>query len=391
MGRLMAINCATVLIVFCYLLVQVESEELASTELSAALTENAKLRDEIEGLTLACSASNAVTPSHAAASTENAETGGVNGARQRINLELGEEEAADPSEFRHNAKVDVKTQIFQAGYQAGQQAAKSETDAKLSKAKKRSQRLKKRLKKSKKKARRAAKAAASRAKKSKKARRAAKAASTAVITSAAVKCSGNTQNQKQLKGTMDCESRPKGNEPKHKGSACLDNLSSGKYYKLNANGLGRCATFNDNWVSVTMQDMTSNQARSGIVNKAFVTHPNKAATTVGVLGFKRVLCNKQGGQGEQCTTFKNAVCIKCPVQIFASKDEGDATMKEKAVFIECCVRGGKQLKATGGKYFVPGEPGKKKGKAEKKGKAGKKKGKAGKKKGKAGKKKGKAG
>merc|ERR1712166_1575893 len=157
------------LLVLCYLLVQVESEELASTELSAALTENAKLRDEIEGLTLACSASNAVTPSHAAASTENAETGGVNGARQRINLELGEEEAADPSEFRHNAKVDVKTQIFQAGYQAGQQAAKSETDAKLSKAKKRSQRLKKRSRRLQKRARRAAKAAASRAKKSKKA------------------------------------------------------------------------------------------------------------------------------------------------------------------------------------------------------------------------------
>ena len=36
------------LFVLCYLLVQVESGELASTELSAALAENAKLRDEIE-------------------------------------------------------------------------------------------------------------------------------------------------------------------------------------------------------------------------------------------------------------------------------------------------------------------------------------------------------
>ena len=96
------------LLLFCYLLVQVEGEELASTELSAALTENAKLRDEIERLQLACSASNAATSSQAAAATENAETGGVNGARQRINLELGEEEAADPSEFRHNAKASLQ-------------------------------------------------------------------------------------------------------------------------------------------------------------------------------------------------------------------------------------------------------------------------------------------
>ena len=51
------------LFVLCYLLVQVESGELASTELSAALTENAKLRDEIES-----PASNAVPgpPSQAA-------------------------------------------------------------------------------------------------------------------------------------------------------------------------------------------------------------------------------------------------------------------------------------------------------------------------------------
>merc|ERR1712166_411708 len=123
MGRLMAINCATVLIVFCYLLVQVEGEELASTELSAALTENAKLRDEIERLQLACSASNAATSSQAAAATENAETGGVNGARQRINLELGEEEAPNKQgEFLHNAKASLEVHLTKAPTQAVTQA-----------------------------------------------------------------------------------------------------------------------------------------------------------------------------------------------------------------------------------------------------------------------------
>merc|ERR1712166_461980 len=190
------------LLVLCYLLVQVESEELASTELSAALTENAKLRDEIEGLTLACSASNAVTPSQAAASTEIAETGGVNGARQRINLELGEEETANSSPA---------------------------------------------------------------------------AASTAAITSAAVKCSGNAQNQTQLNGTMDCETKKVGRKANDKGSACLDNLSSGKFYQSMPNGVGQCRAFNSkaSFAAVTYQDRTSNRPRSGIVTKAFVAPPNK--------------------------------------------------------------------------------------------------------------------
>merc|ERR1711865_578301 len=111
------------LLLFCYLLVQVEGEELASTELSAALTENAKLRDEIERLQLACSASNAATSSQAAAATENAETGGVNGARQRINLELGEEEAPNKKgEFLLNAKASLEVHLTKAPTQAVTQA-----------------------------------------------------------------------------------------------------------------------------------------------------------------------------------------------------------------------------------------------------------------------------
>merc|ERR1740115_509165 len=248
--------------VLCYLLVQVESEELASTELSAALTENAKLRDEIES-----PASNA---------------------------------------------VDVKTQIFQAGYQAGQQAAKSETDAKLSKAIEAAPQQR-------------------------------KMAEAAPITSAAVKCSGNAQNQTQLNGTMDCETNPRRNRAGHKGSVCLDNLSSGKFYASMPMGDGMCRPFNSKGAfgSVTTKDLTwrSNQPRSGIVTKAFVAHPNKAKKEVGVFGFKRVLCNKNGGQ---CATFKNAVCIQCPVQIFASIFEEVATEEEKSKFIDCCVLGHKQ-------------------------------------------------
>jgi len=172
------------------------------------------------------------------------------------------------------------------------------------------------------------------------------AASIAAITSAAVKCSGNAQNQAQLNGTMDCETKSFKNKATHKGSECLDNLSSGKHYMSINNGLGACRPFNSIWAfgSVTTKDLTSNQSRSGIVTKAFVAHPNMASRTVGVFGFKRVLCNKNGGQ---CATFKNAVCIKCPEPIFAKIYEVHATVQEKSKFIDCCVLGHKQYKVEG--------------------------------------------
>merc|ERR1712166_395366 len=101
---------------------------------------------------------------------------------------------------------------------------------------------------------------------------------------------------------MDCESKPVNR--KMKGSACLDNLSSGKFYQSAPEGRGRCLPFNGNLAfgSATVKDLTSNQPRSGIVTKGFVAHPNKASRAVGVFGFKRVLCNTNGGQ---CATFKN--------------------------------------------------------------------------------------
>jgi len=169
------------------------------------------------------------------------------------------------------------------------------------------------------------------------------AASTAALTSADVKCRGNAQNQTQLKGTLDCETNPdsKGGKAKNKGSACLDNLSSGGYYRSTSSGRGQCRQFNSKGAfgSTTLKDLTSNQPRSGLVTKAFVAHPNQANRAVGVFGFKRVLCNKNGGQ---CATFKNAVCIKCPGRIFAKIYEGDATVEEKSKFIDCCVLGHKQ-------------------------------------------------
>merc|ERR1712086_474446 len=271
MGRILSMALKAMLVVFCYLLVQVESEELASTELSAALT-------EIKRLKLACRAPNAVTPSQAAASTEIAETGGLN------HLELGEE-------------------------------------------------------KGKNKARKPA-------------------ASTTALTSASVKCSGSAQNQTQLKGTMDCETKPRSNRAENKGSACLENLSSGKFYRSSYKGYGVCKPFNSKGAfgSITIQDWTSNQPRSGLVTKAFVAHPNKAEKDIGVFGLKRVLCNKHGGQ---CATFKNAVCIKCPEPIFANINEGDATVEEKSKFIDCCVLGHKQYQVP-----LPGKEGETMGEAQ---------------------------
>merc|ERR1711865_325243 len=98
------------------------------------------------------------------------------------------------------------------------------------------------------------------------------------ITSAAVKCRGNAQDQTQLKGTLDCESNPFKNKAKNKGSACLENLSSGKFYNASADGQGSCKPFNSKGAigSTTIFDRTSNQPRSGLVTKAFVAHPNKA-------------------------------------------------------------------------------------------------------------------
>jgi len=317
MARSLQRTPKTMLFVFCYLLVQVESEELASTELSAALTENAKLRDENKRLQLACPACNA-----------------VNGARQRVNLELGEEETADPSEFLDNAKASLEVHLNRrpasnaVNPSQASNAAELIGDALRESAKKSSRRR--------------------RRKKEETANSSQPAASTAALTSADVKCRGNAQNQTQLKGTLDCESNPMSNKAVHKGSACLDNLSSGKYYNARANGVGQCRPFNNKgaFASITIQDQTSNQSRSGLVTKAFVAHPNKGNRAVGVFGFKRVLCNKNGGQ---CATFKNAVCIKCPEPIFASIYEVDATMEEKSKFIDCCVLGHKQ-------YQVPRPP-----------------------------------
>merc|ERR1712166_1052131 len=115
------------LLLFCYLLAQVEGEELASTELSAALTENAKLRDENRRLRVAA------------------------------------------QEVGHLGEA---------------------------------------------------------------------AASTASYTAADIKCRGGKQDQTYPTGTMDCDTfLIKG---KSKGSACLDNLSSGKYFHAN----GFCKEFN---------------------------------------------------------------------------------------------------------------------------------------------------
>merc|ERR1712028_231125 len=113
MGITLAMPRAVALFVFCYLLAQVESEERASTELSAALTEIAKLRDEIKNLRVAA------------------------------------------QEVGHLGEA---------------------------------------------------------------------AASTVTYTAADIKCKGATQYQKQLQGTMDCDTKlyKTGSE---KGSACLDNLS----------------------------------------------------------------------------------------------------------------------------------------------------------------------
>jgi len=300
------------LLVLCYLLVQVESEELASTELSAALTENAKLRDENKRLQLACPACNA-----------------VNGARQRVNLELGEEETADPSEFLHNVKASLEVHLNRrpasnaVNPSQASNAAELIGDALRESAKKSSRRW--------------------RRKKEETANSSQPAASTAALTSADVKCRGNAQNQTQLNGILDCETKPdsKGGKAKNKGSACLDNLSSGGYYRSTSSGRGQCRQFNSKGAfgSTTLKDLTSNQPRSGLVTKAFVAHPNQANRAVGVFGFKRVLCNKNGGQ---CATFKNAVCIKCPGRIFAKIYEGDATVEEKSKFIDCCVLGHKQ-------------------------------------------------
>merc|ERR1712166_379013 len=115
-------------------------------------------------------------------------------------------------------------------------------------------------------------------------------------------------------GALDCDS------PKFKRSSgnmatdCPDHLMgyTQKYFRQNGvNGFPTCQPFDDN-TSISSATLTTNQfpGHTGpnrwVISKAFVQHPPKAFRTVGVFGFKRVVCTGNG-----CKVHKQAACVDC--------------------------------------------------------------------------------
>jgi len=148
------------------------------------------------------------------------------------------------------------------------------------------------------------------------------------------KCAGDWQNQKTVQGTLDCEVNPAENNNSNKGSACLDNLATGKWWTRKANGKGFCYDFNRDSVYKGVVNICSKGGYKGVIAKAWVDHPALTSKSIGAFGIKRLMCS-----GSKCDVFKTGVCVKCPEEIFASKQQWKSTITERSIFMDCCVHG----------------------------------------------------
>jgi len=153
------------------------------------------------------------------------------------------------------------------------------------------------------------------------------------------KCAGDKQDQRQVTGTLDCDSAAKSgniNRPKN----CLDNLSSGSFwYCLTFGAGGVCADFSGGPAAarqafVTEKNTYTNdkQACRGVVTKGAVAHPHRTGKKIGVLALKRIKCDDK--EPPTCAVFKTAVCFKADKEMFNSIKEQDANKKELKAFAE---------------------------------------------------------
>ena len=81
-----------------------------------------------------------------------------------------------------------------------------------------------------------------------------------------------------------------------------------------------------------------------VLTKAFVTHPQKAHRSVGVVMVKRLVTHTCTGSTSACkkgTTvadvFKVGVCVKCDYDVFPSYQATAARDQHKKSFVETCL------------------------------------------------------
>jgi hypothetical protein len=159
------------------------------------------------------------------------------------------------------------------------------------------------------------------------------------------KCAGDTQDNTVLRGDLDCESGPLEGKEMHKGSSCIDNLSSGKFYVSGGNGQGQCVDFGQlrAFRRLTFRDYKPKTPRAGTLSKLITAHPDKTAKRYGLIFGKRIRCI-----GTACHAFKQGLCIKCPAEVFKSNREHRADADDFAKFHNCCIRGLRKYKVENG-------------------------------------------
>ena len=102
------------------------------------------------------------------------------------------------------------------------------------------------------------------------------------------KCAGTGQNNTFVEGSLDCELDSKHGDDANKGSACIDNLSTGKAHNMyNAFNEGTCMSFNS---VKPIFGVTVPSPEKNTVTKMMLAHPHKANKKIGVFAMKRMLC-----------------------------------------------------------------------------------------------------
>jgi len=149
------------------------------------------------------------------------------------------------------------------------------------------------------------------------------------------KCAGTGQNNTLVEGSLDCELNPEDKNDAHKGSACIDNLSTGNALTTQASKKSKCVTFNsEKAIFGVTQFSKKTSTGKNIVTKLMLAHPHKANKDIGVFAMKRMLCDDGG-----CSVFKAGYCVKCPGKVFDDKSQQRANSSELGKFFDCCVMG----------------------------------------------------
>jgi len=160
-----------------------------------------------------------------------------------------------------------------------------------------------------------------------------------ILTNAA-KCSGSVQDQRAVKGTLDCESAtPWSRSTQHKITAthCLDNLATGSFFRCPEGTVNKyqCSSFVE---FGSFKKESACPAKKGpckgVITKPAVAKLDNTAKSVGIVALKRIKCNDDletvlsSETPQTCATFKISQCIKADKPFFKFMEEQHATHKE---------------------------------------------------------------